>query len=159
MLNVGNPAEESPTAGAREGLLASLDRGTPLLAVHSSATTFVGWDDWETILGGRWVRGTTFHPPQGVGSVRPRDDAIMPAAGLEPFEVDDELYTLLRTDPAVTVVAEHELDGVDHPLAWTHVIGTARVAYDALGHDAASYAAPGRRELLRREIEWLLSSS
>jgi type 1 glutamine amidotransferase len=39
---------------------------------------------------------------------------------------------------------------------WEREYGPATIFYDALGHDAASYDSPERRELLARSAHWLL---
>jgi uncharacterized protein len=162
VLNIGDPAhtgtpDPEAEAAGREGLLAHLARGRPLLVSHVSSTSLRGVPEWEAILGGVWVRGTTFHPDYGRATilVHPERDAIV--AGLDDFTVDDERYTDLRIDPAVVALASHDHDGREHPLMWARHHGDAKVFYDALGHDAASYEAPTHREILERAIRWLIS--
>lgn len=154
VINIGNAGGSTPTEGAREGLLSSLHSGLPLLVLHSSSTAFPDWDEWERIVGGRWVRGTTFHPPQGINTVYPLVTEI--TEGLDPFEADDEMYTDLRVGEGVTIIAEYTDGDRRHPLAWAVEHGGARVVYDALGHDGRSYESVGRLALLDREIGWLL---
>lgn len=139
-------------------LLALVDEhlraGRPLLAVHAAASLFPESDAWEGMLGGRWVRGVSWHPPLGEAHVELAPHDI--TAGLDTVTVVDERYTALRLTAGPTVVAWHEERGVRHPLAWTHTTHGARVVYDALGHDARSYDSPTRRALLAREVRWLL---
>ena len=59
-------------------------------------------------------------------------------------------------NPKVRELAWHEHDGVRHPLLWTHEYGSARVVYDALGHDEHSYRSAPRRTLVSRAALWLL---
>ncbi|KNC18524.1 hypothetical protein AC792_11710 [Arthrobacter sp. RIT-PI-e] len=161
VVNVGSPRDggSSPgTAAAREGLRrwAHLGGGA-LLALHSSSTSFTDSPDWETALGGRWVRGTTMHPEYGPARILLEAPLL---AGLPDFTVDDERYTRLRTAEDVLVHARHVHDGVLHPLVWSRERrmpgGSARTFYDALGHDAASYTEQVHREVLRRGGSWLL---
>ena len=81
-------------------------------------------------------------------------------ADLPDFTVDDERYTRLRTAEDVQVHARHLHDGILHPLVWSRERrvsgGTTRTFYDALGHDAASYAVQEHRDVLRRGVSWLL---
>lgn len=160
VLNLGDPAhtgtpDPDAEARGRAGLLAHLGRGRPLLASHVTSTSLRGVPEWEAILGGVWVRDTTFHPDYGVATilVHPERDAIV--AGLDDFTVHDERYTDLRVDPSVVALASHEHDGREHPLMWARRYGDAKVFYDALGHDAASYDAPTHREILARATRWL----
>jgi uncharacterized protein len=159
VVNVGNPAEPRPPermAAAAAGLLRLLADGGGLLGVHASATSFTGMREWPEILGGRWVRGTTMHPPRDecVVSVTDADHPV--SGGLRDFTVVDERYSYLETGSDITVLHDHDFEDTRHPLVWARDAGPGRVVYDALGHDSASYDAPGHRELLDRAIRWLL---
>lgn len=161
VLDIGDPAlagRPNPEAEerGRAGLLAHLRRGRPLLVMHVTSTSLRGVPEWEEILGAVWVRGRSFHPEYGTGRVLVHGDRHEIAAGLADFDVDDELYTELRVRPDVVPVATHRYDGREHPLLWPRTYGRARIVYDALGHDAASFDAPVHRELLARSVRWLL---
>lgn len=161
VLNVGDPAhtgtpDPEAEARGRAGLLAHLERGRPLLVSHVTSTSLRGVPEWEAILGGVWVRDTSFHPDYGPATIRVHADRDPIVAGLGDFAVTDERYTDLRIDPAVEALATHEHDGREHPLIWTRRYGDAKVFYDALGHDAASYDAPEHREILERAVRWLV---
>ena len=158
VLNIGNPGDDrrdDADAASRAGLLAHLAAGRPLLALHVSSTSLPTIPEWESVLGGIWVRGTTFHPEYGTARVEIVDRGHPITAGLADFELSDEKYTALRVSPEVHVLAQHTLEGAAHPLVWTHRYGSADVVYDALGHDAASFDSPEHRELLARAARWL----
>ena len=158
VVNIGNPGDTAPAdEAARRGLLGHLERGGGLLAVHAAATSLPGVPEWEAILGGIWVRGTTHHPPYGPAQIHLCDDQHPITAGLRDFELADERYTAMRVSGEVRVLADHELedDRSRHPLLWTHRYGPARIVYDALGHDAASYDSAEHREIVRRAARWL----
>jgi type 1 glutamine amidotransferase len=158
VVNLGNPGPGTPAEPARAGLRAHLAAGRPLLALHVSATAFPDWPEWEAILGGRWVEGTTFHPEKGLFRVR-IDPGSPIVEGLQDFDTEDEAYTALGVSGEVTLLAHHELDGAVHPLGWAHRFGQAPVAYLALGHDGRAYDAEGTRELVRRSAAELLRSA
>lgn len=160
VLNIGDPAltgTPDPEAEAlgRAGLLAYLERGGRLLASHVSSTSLRGIPEWEDILGGVWVRGATFHPDYGRARIHVHPEQHEVVAGLGDFEVDDERYTDLRVATDVVPLASHEHEGREHPLIWARTYGPARVFYDALGHDGASYDSATHREILRRASLWL----
>lgn len=160
VLNLGDPAlTGTPDAPAerrgRDGLLAYLARGRPLLVSHVTSTSLRGVPEWEGILGAVWVRGTSFHPDYGRARIRVHTGHEI-TAGLDDFDVEDERYTDLRVQPDVVALASHEHEGREHPLLWARTYGGARIVYDALGHDTASYEAETHRELLRRAVRWLL---
>lgn len=156
VLNIGDPHDADPAdAATRAGLLAHLAAGRPLLAAHVSSTSLRFVAEWETILGGVWVRDTTFHPDYGPGRVEIADHDHPITRGLADFDIEDELYTDMRLAADLHTLTLHRHEGAAHPLMWTHRFGEAAVVYDALGHDAASYESATHRELLRRATLWL----
>lgn len=163
VVNIGDPALTDPEhpepeaeRRARAGLLAHLAAGRSLLAVHVSSTSLRGVPEWEDILGGVWVRGTTMHPDYSLARIHVYPDRHPIVAGLTDFEVEDERYTSLRTAPDLVPLATHEHDGGEHPLLWARCYGDARVVYDALGHDEASYESDTHRAILAAAARWLL---
>nr|WP_255371955.1 ThuA domain-containing protein [Cellulosimicrobium sp. CUA-896] len=95
-------------------------------------------------------------PAAGRRDVHARRDHPV-VAGLGPVVADDERYCRLDIAPTSHVLLTAHHDGVDHPVAW--VSAGARAVYDGLGHGVESYASPSRRDLLRREVDWLLGRS
>jgi uncharacterized protein len=168
ILNIGDPAGPAPDRAERDapdpardersrsGLLAHLAAGRPLLAPHVSSTSLGYVPEWESILGGAWVPGTTMHPELGVARIEVDTDAHPIVAGVADFEVHDERYSWMRVSPQVRGLAWHEHDGARHPLLWAHDHGGTRVVYDALGHDLRSYRSAARRALVSRAARWLL---
>lgn len=156
VINAGN-AEQPTESDARAiaSLAGYLAAGGALLAMHVSSTAFPEVAEWERIIGGRWVRGTTMHPDEGPSEVR-----IVPGhpitADVSDFAVFDEMYSWLRTDAANSVLATHSYEGVDHPLAWVREVAGARVAYDALGHTVRSFDAPDHVRLVQNCARWAL---
>lgn len=130
--------------------------GVPLLGLHQAANTFLDRPSWASTLGGRWVEGTSWHPPLAPSVFRVVDPAHPVTAGLSVLEAPDEQYLSLEVSPDVHVLVVAEHDGVQHPVVWI-APGPGRVVYDALGHDVRSYGSPSRAELFRREVHWLLS--
>jgi len=158
VVNIGNPAEpRSPErmVAAATGLARHLAGGGGLLGIHCSSTSLTGMREWPGILGGRWVRGRTMHPPQDECVVSTTPAAHPITRGLTDFTVVDERYSYLETTPDVTVLYEHRFEDETHPLVWAREAGPGRVVYDALGHHVGSYDAPGHRVLLERAMEWL----
>ncbi|MGN6743888.1 MAG: ThuA domain-containing protein [Amnibacterium sp.] len=154
VLNLGDAGPGEPGPQAQAGLLAHAAAGRPILAVHSTATTYPGWPAWAELLGGRWIRGRTFHPPHGPAGVRVAAGHPVTAA-LTDFDTLDERYTDLQVDPASTVIAWHEQDGRRHPLAWVRSGPLALAGYVALCHDSAAYGE-GTRRLVERTAGWLI---
>lgn len=138
-------------------LSAALDRGIGILVLHSGAASLRDYPSFGEALGGRWVRGESWHPEFGEAHVLV-DHRHPLADGLGDFTVEDERYTDLRVDAEVQRLAEHEEAGKRHTLVWTRDLGASRLVYDALGHDRRSYDSPGHRDLLARALSWLAAT-
>jgi type 1 glutamine amidotransferase len=157
VVNAGNAELPLPSdAAALAGIEAYLAAGRPMLVLHVAATLYAETDDWERIVGGRWVRGTTMHPDWGLGRVHVATDTHPIVAGLADFDIEDERYSYLRVDPAIVALATQEHDGIEHPILWAKHYGDARIVYDALGHEQHSYEAEGHRAIIRNAADWLL---
>ncbi len=159
VINAGNGERPLPSdAAALAGIEAYLGAGRPMLVLHVASTLYAETDDWERILGGRWVRGTTMHPDWGLGRIQVATDAHPIVAGITDFDIEDERYSYLRVDPAIVPLASQEHDGIEHPILWAKQYGDARIVYDALGHEAHSYASDGHRAIIRGAATWLLET-
>src|SRR5690625_714065 len=143
-------------ARLRAAVAAFTARGGPTLVVHTGSNTFYETPRWAELIGGRWVPGTSMHPPLGEAVIQVLDDAHPITAGLGQLQVRDELYCHLEVAATARPLAVHEYQGRQHPLLWVHEHDGVRVVYNALGHDGQAYAGTDRRELLRREVQWLL---
>jgi type 1 glutamine amidotransferase len=159
VVNIGNPADPRPRErmdAAADGLARHLAGGGCLLGVHSSSTSLTGMRQWPEILGGRWVRGTSIHPPLAKCTVSVSDANHPITNGLTDFSVVDERYSYVEVQPGVVTLCEHDFEGSTQPLVWAHEYAGGRVVYDGLGHDVGSYDAPGHVRLIERAVRWLL---
>jgi type 1 glutamine amidotransferase len=159
VVNVGNPADDAPNpsaAAAIDGLQTYVDRGGPVLAVHAAATTFTTEERWPQMIGGRWIRGTSLHPPYGPAHLRLVGAGHPITAGLGDLELPDERYSFLATEPGITVLYDHEHEGLRHPVIWTLEAGGRRAVYDGLGHAVPTYDDAAHCRLLRQAVGWLL---
>lgn len=149
----GFDGDDAAWAPAHEAVAAFAAAGGALLGLHQAANTFADSPRWADLLGGRWVPGASWHPPQDVATFAPVGDHPV-VAGLGPVVADDERYRDLVVAPGSRVLLTACHDGADQPVAWASA--GARAVYDGLGHDVGSYASASRCALLRREVDWLL---
>jgi YD repeat-containing protein len=165
ILNVANgmqgpdDADDAAWADAWSTIDAYLERGGPLMLRHLSSAIFADDPAWKHRIGGVWLPGTSMHPPISDATVTVKTDAHPIVAGLTNFPVYDEMYSYLQTDPAITVLATHTFEGIEHPLAWVTEAAGTRVVYDALGHGVEAFDADGATRLLQREALWLTGAS
>ena len=157
VANVGDPSRNGPEPAAgsagRDGFLAHLARGRPVLAMHASS--FPGIPEWSELTGGRWVDGISSHPPYGLVHVHVHAHLHPIVESLSEFDLHDEGYCDLRLAPDVVGLASHHHDGRDQPLLWAHERAGVRIVYDALGHDPRSYDSAEHRRILLRSVRWL----
>ena len=135
-----------------------LEAGGALLGLHTASICFSDWPEWGDMLGGSWQWGRSWHPPPSPLGVTPVAHPLM--AGIEPFSVEDEVYTDLELRPGINpLLYSTEADGhPPQPLLWLHDWSKGRVVYDALGHDAESLRVPAHSEVLRRAVAWSLQA-
>lgn len=161
VFNVANPSRhglDSDTfTAARSGFIDYVTSGRSVLSFHVSATSFPHMPEWEEAVGGRWISGTSMHPPIGSAAVMTSVRRHPITAGVPNFFVWDERYTNLRHRPDITVLAEHEHEGRRHPLLWTYENPSGLAVYDALGHQRSSFESKPHRRLIEQSYRWLLT--
>ncbi|WP_353813378.1 ThuA domain-containing protein [Agromyces sp. SYSU T00266] len=148
------PADAEPAAVDDGPLAAALDRGIGILAVHAAASSLREVEAFDRAIGGRWEWDVSWHPPFGDARVHLVGNHAV-REGLDDFALEDERYSSLLLHDVIEPIAEHEQDGIRHPLVWAREIGPSRLVYDALGHDTRSYDSPGHRALIANAIDWL----
>lgn len=136
----------------RDGIASHLDARRGILALHTAPICFDDWPEWPAIVGGSWNWERSWHPQPGEMSVKPEGDHPI-VHGIRPFSVVDERYTDLDVSPDVDVIAWTLADDRQAAI-WTHSAGTARVVYDALGHDERSLGHADHAVVLRRCALW-----
>jgi len=135
---------------AREAaLLAWIEAGHGLVALHSASYCFRNSDAWIALVGGQFEQ-------HGAGWFRTRlvDPEHPIFRGLLPFESWDETYVHTR-HASDRQVLELRVEGErEEPYTWTRTQGQGRVFYTAWGHDQRTWKTPGFQELLRRGLRW-----
>lgn len=167
VVDAGGGAEAHPgtpgdrAAAWRDAVVEHALAGGPVLALHAATNTFYDDDRWPGVIGGRWVPGTSMHPPGGPATVQVTDVEHPITAGLPAeLEILDERYSFLEVHPAAVPLVTQVHDAVVHPIVWVRTGAfdglPVRVVVDCLGHDVAAYGET-RADLLRREVDWLLA--
>lgn len=139
---------------------AYIEGGGGFLGLHSAADTEYDWPFYGELVGA-WFHK---HPP-GLQSAQVTlqggtDDGAQ-------WPITDEIYNYRRNPrPRVQVLAtvdeagyEGGTMGDDHPITWCRPMGRGRSWYTGFGHDAAVYADPNVRALLRRGLAYAAGTS
>jgi uncharacterized protein len=143
------------TSAAQAGLLAALDRGAGVLAIHVGACTLLRLPTWESVTGAAWIAGQSTHPKVGPCRILTYPERHPISAPVADFDLVDERYTSLRTAPDIVPLAAHEHASGLHPLLWARTQGKSRIVTDLLGHDERSYDSAAHRQLISRAAQWL----
>lgn len=165
------------TAGQRAALKAFLEKGGGFVGVHASGGDFsYKWNWYVNALIGTQFKGHPMDPQFQKATVRVEDKTNPATAALpDTWERTDEWYSFEKSPrgPGFTILAtldestySPEMNmpwastdirmGKDHPIIWTHCIGTGRIFYSALGHANESYAEPLFRQHLAGATKWAL---
>lgn len=136
-----------------------LEKGKGLVFLHHSLASYQAWDEFERIIGGRYVESG---PDQERSSyqhdveipVQIADHMHPITTGVTDFLIHDEVYGNFRVLPTV-----HPLLRTTHPesselIGWTNRYGNSRIVYIQLGHDHYAYENPNYRRLLKQAIDW-----
>jgi uncharacterized protein len=184
------PTPVGPDAETARELADLLKAGQGMVVVHHALAGWPGWPGWAEVLGGRYhyapaeLRGTAW-PDSGFRyahyTARVVDHEHPVTAGLDDFELDDELYCcpvfeadvvpLLRADAEPgpfhetyrEVLGTVRDDGVwQHPpasdlIAWAKVAGRSPLVYVQPGDGPTTFAARAYRHLLANACEWVAS--
>jgi type 1 glutamine amidotransferase len=132
--------------------------GHPIIGIHCAANAFPDWPDWEELLGGLWIRGTSHHPPRTefTFEVVPAHRTHPAVGGLSTITALDERYSELDVAAGSIPLVQHRFDDKDQIMVWAVDDGHRKAVYDGLGHNLESYDSPERCRLLIAETDWLL---
>ncbi len=149
----------------KAAFVALLNRGKGLVVLHHALADYQAWEEFETIVGGRYhlapytrdgkeYPASTFRHDVDI-TVHIADPDHPVTAGLQEFTIHDEVYGGYSVAPTV-----HALLTTDHPessetLAWTNEYGKSRVVTIQLGHDGRAYENASYRKLLQQAIRWV----
>jgi len=187
------PAPQGPSPAVAAAITAMLAEGIGVVATHHALAGWPAWDGWAEALGGRFLYapGPLHDEPWPSSGTRLTSYTARPVAlghpvcaGLDAFELSDELYCcpvledrvvpLLRHDADVapqryTRTYEHVVlgeaaapDCTGHPpasdlVAWATAAGPSPVVYVQPGDSAATFVVPGYRQLLGNAVDWVAS--
>jgi uncharacterized protein len=149
-----------PKVPGRKGfdnLARFVKRGGGLVLVHFACGAFQEFKHEFSELAGRaWNPKLRGHDPFGEFTVNITAQPHPITAGLQPFQITDELYTCLDGDTPIKVLAGaiSKVDQKIYPMAFVLDYGKGRVFHCVLGHDTGALANEGTGKLFRRGTAW-----
>lgn len=187
--NGGKPEYFEPPEMYRNGLMELMDQGFPLVIMHHAAAAWPAWPEWAEIVGGHFL----YHPGTSRGVEVPDSGYIIDVphivtpvadhpitAGIEPFELVDELYLSHVFEDSITPLFVSDYDFTDQNFYsaaealqgrmnsrgdWTHAPGSnvvgwtktyrnSPIVYLQFGDGPSTYSNKNYRKILANAIAW-----
>lgn len=140
-----------------------LKKGKPTVFLHHALGSYVNWEQYGEIVGGRanfggqhvnWAPNTTFHHDIRF-QVQIADPSHPITKGLHDFEIVDETYNHFAVNPDVHVLLKTDEPTSGKIIGWAHRYGNSPIVYLELGHGPTAYNDPNFRTILSRSIHWV----
>jgi type 1 glutamine amidotransferase len=141
---------------AQDNLLNFVKGGKGFFVQHLASASFGKWEEFGKLCGRKWVMGTSGHGPRSVFKAKVVNKEHPITAGLEDFDVDDELYAKLQGTGEINVLVQADSDWSKktEPLVFTLSYGKGRVVHNAFGHDRKALMTPNVQKIIARGVEW-----
>lgn len=144
------PSNLSPEE--EKALVSFVGDGKKIMAIHSATVVSEENTDYIDMIGGRFIHHSHHHEFK----VKVADPGHPILAGIDDFEITDELYVLDRTPPASTVLLTAFWEDHAQPILYIKAHGAGKVLYNALGHGPKAYENPNLKKLIIQGAKWLL---
>ena len=148
------------SAEMKAAFMAWIKKGGGFVVMHSGGCLFYDWDEFQSLTGGAWEKGT-FHPHMQNFTVNIADKEHPVTRGMKDFETYDEPWqkTGNRNPNRHVLVSgvvskENKGSGEPEPFAWVTEVGKGRCFNLVLGHDIKALGNAGCRTLILRGAEW-----
>jgi putative membrane-bound dehydrogenase-like protein len=140
------------TPEQEKALLAFVESGKGLVAIHSASAMFTSSAPYISMVGGEFQSHGTGEFTAEI--VQPNHPVMQ---GLKPFSTWDETYVHSKHNTANrTVLMERVDEKGREPYTWVRTQGKGRVFYTAYGHDQRTWANPGFHKLIEQGTAWVV---
>lgn len=137
-----------------------LKLGKGLLFLHHSQCSYQDWDDYKSIVGGKYhseknTPQTSNYQHDVTFTVKISDQKHPVTKGIKDFEIIDEVYGNTEVLPEVTPLLT-----TDHPqsskiIGWAHKKENSRIVHIQPGHDKNSWTNPNYQKLVKQAIAFV----
>jgi hypothetical protein len=136
-----------------DSLIKFVESGKALVGVHSAAVD-KGSPKYDKLLGGKY----SGHSDEGKSKVHIIDSDHPITAGIQDFEIIDEIYKLDYEPNTFRVLIGGEVQGVVTPICWVKEYGKGKVTFLSLGHGEQAFNNKNFQELVIRMVKWATSA-
>lgn len=151
------------TENEKKSYIELTNKGIPLLFLHHSIVSYQLWDEFEKIVGGKYViKGegvptselSTFKHDEII-DVKVSDSTHPIVKGINDFQIIDEVYGNLKISDKVRsfLTTDHPLNS--KTIAWENSYNQSKIIYIQLGHDSKAYENPDFKKLVNQSIKYL----
>ncbi len=155
--------------GGKSNLVALIQGGKPLVAMHHTLAASQSWDEYANIIGGKYhetkwrkngveqPKSTYQHDVDFTVHIADREHPV--TQGIQDFTIHDETYGGFDVHPDSHVLLTVNAPTSGRDIAWTKTYGTARVIYLQLGHDHQAFENANYQRLVRQAIRWVAAGN
>lgn len=144
----------------KESYYKLLKLGKGLLFLHHSQCSYQQWDEYKTIVGGKYheeknTPQTSTYQHDVTFTVKIADKKHPVTKGIKDFEILDEVYGNTEVLSGVTPLLT-----TDHPqsskiIGWTHTKENSRIVYVQPGHDKNGWSNHNYQKLVKQAIAYV----
>lgn len=139
-----------PTVPQSTALINAVFNGKGFVGIHGATATYWNSPEYLRMIGGTFI----VHDKFKLFKVKFGSERCVEAhpitAGIEDFDIEDELYIVEGDQTQWHIIARAE----GHAILYNKTHGNGRVHYNALGHDGYSLNHPSFQQLVLNAIEW-----
>ena len=150
-------------AEQKKAFLELTQKGTGLVFLHHALVSYQKWDDFEEIIGGRYLqKNYVSNPSKASGyqhgldlevSVVHPDHPI--TKNMKDFQIHDEGYSNLKILSTVKPLLTTNHPDCADTVAWANRYNHSKIVYILFGHDHHGFLDEDFKQLLFNSIRWV----
>lgn len=137
--------------------------GTGLLFLHHSLCSYQNWDDYKTIVGGKYHEeqnssSTSTYQHDVNFSIEIADTTHPVTKGILNFDLPDEIYGNTEVLPDVQALLTTNHPKSSKIIGWAQQTGNSKVVYIQPGHDEKAFKNVAYRKLIEQAIWFVMKT-
>jgi type 1 glutamine amidotransferase len=138
-------------------------QGKPFLFFHHALVSYQNWDEFEKIIGGRYVEKAEGIPQEKLSTykhdvwvdIEVVDSQHSVTKGFHDFRLFDEVYGNYRISPDVTPLLKTSHPESSPVIGWENKYNNSTIVYLQPGHDSNAYNSPHFQKLILQAVNYL----
>ncbi|QGY42336.1 ThuA domain-containing protein [Maribellus comscasis] len=136
--------------------------GKPLLFLHHSLVSYQKWNEFEKIVGGKYIEKDPGVPESEYSTydhdvwvyINPVGNHAS-TKGFQSFRFFDEVYGNTKVSDSVIPILTTKHPGSTETIGWENHYNSSKIVYLQPGHDHRTYEKKEYRELIKQTIVYL----